>query len=72
MRSGSLVPGPGFPFFINWGHSLIGGRDYKLYVDLAAIYNYVGAEPPQNRESRSSIPKRENPAPSRFALWTSI
>ena len=28
MRSGHLVPGPAFPFFINWGHSLIGGRDY--------------------------------------------
>ena len=28
MWSGNLVPGPGFAFIINWGHSLIGGRDY--------------------------------------------
>ena len=29
MWSGNLVPGPGFAFIINWGHSLIGGRDYS-------------------------------------------
>ena len=28
MWSGNLVPGPGFAFIINWGHSLIGGADY--------------------------------------------
>ena len=27
--SGNLVPGSGFAFIINWGHSLIGGADYS-------------------------------------------
>ena len=29
MWSGNLVPGSGFAFIINWGHSLIGGADYN-------------------------------------------
>ena len=34
MWSGNLVPGPGFAFIINWGHSLIGGADYTLNQTL--------------------------------------
>ena len=32
MWSGNLVPGPGFAFIINWGHSLIGGADYQARI----------------------------------------
>ena len=37
MWSGNLVPGPGFAFIINWGHSLIGGRDYQP-IDPGAFF----------------------------------
>ena len=37
MRSGYLVPGPGFPFLINWGHSLIGGKNYGAEYACSGI-----------------------------------
>ena len=36
MWSGNLVPGSGFAFIINWGHSLIGGADYLVCSSCSA------------------------------------
>ena len=46
MWSGNLVPGPGFAFIINWGHSLIGGRDYfeVRHRDTAKLCLILGAD----------------------------
>ena len=38
MWSGNLVPGSGFAFIINWGHSLIGGADYREHCMLGMTW----------------------------------
>ena len=55
MRSGNLVPGPGFPLFINGGHSLIGGADYDKVIaqlELLMVLLALFARPGMFRAKR--------------------
>ena len=49
MRSGNLAPGPGFPFFINWGHSLMGVIFFWICASAEAVvgWKHLGAKSAQ-------------------------